>query len=316
MKSKRKRTHQIGKGQVALSKLQNYREFLLGTSDPEAERRIEEGILDGSIDPDLLRVEEDELIDDYLFGKLSQQERDRFNLHFLTSSERRERLAFAHSLMRYANAEQGRLEMTHSVVARKTLRWSAVWSTAALVALAASFVAAVLLGFQNSRLRNEVQQARSSQDEVNRLRSALAEEKVRQALPVPPSSTQSSPRSETGSLPAGTGPVATLDLQPGLTRGLQRQVILRLPAQARIVWIDLDFPDILRGSFREELISASGDRVWMQEFTAPTASPLTRNSIALPASVLSPGDYQIKLEEAESGGAFQTVGTYSFRVAR
>ena len=68
---------------------QSYRVFLLGMSDEDAERRIEEGILDGNVDPDDLRTAEDGLIDDYLFNQLSEEEQQNFDSHFLSSPERR-----------------------------------------------------------------------------------------------------------------------------------------------------------------------------------------------------------------------------------
>lgn len=44
---------------------------------------------------------EDELIDEYLDGSLSEQEREKFEQHFLATTERREKLSFAKALRRY-----------------------------------------------------------------------------------------------------------------------------------------------------------------------------------------------------------------------
>jgi anti-sigma factor RsiW len=44
---------------------------------------------------------EDDLIDDYLDGSLSEQESEKFEQHFLATTERREKLRFAKALRRY-----------------------------------------------------------------------------------------------------------------------------------------------------------------------------------------------------------------------
>ena len=55
-----------------------YRAFLLKMADAETETAIEEAILDGSIDLAYLGQIEEELIDDSLFGRLSDEE----SIHF------------------------------------------------------------------------------------------------------------------------------------------------------------------------------------------------------------------------------------------
>jgi hypothetical protein len=298
---------------------QNYRGFLLGMSDEDAERCIEEGILDGSVDPDHLRMAEDELIDDYHFGKLSEDEQRSFDSHFLSSPERRAKQAFARSLTDYANSRAVWEKASGQQSSRKAF-WSLGWRTPAIAAIAATLVLAILLGFQEARLRHKVQEAQNSRSEADRLRSALSEENHRlphQALPANANpSTGTAKGTATGSSEASGTQSAALDLAPGLTRGVQRQVMLRLSDRAFVVWINLELPSALSGKVREELIGADGERIWMQEFTAIAASSMSKSTIALPVSLLAPGDYQIKVEQQNSSGVFEKVGTYAFHVAR
>ena len=56
---------------------------------------------------DELRLEEEELIDDYVAGGLTPDERTRFEQHFLVTEERRSQLRFARALGRYVNERGG-----------------------------------------------------------------------------------------------------------------------------------------------------------------------------------------------------------------
>src|ERR1700683_3570694 len=187
MKSTHQTRHRICEEEIGLPMKHRYREFLLGMSDEDAETRIEEGILDASIDPEHLRMAEDELIDDDLFGRLSQDEQRNFDSHFLCSSERRERYAFARSLMDFANSQAVGEEPFRPAPLKQAF-WSLGWRTSAIAAMASALVVAILLGFQTARLRHEVNQAQNSMDEANRLQSVLAEKNQRLSHPTLPSS--------------------------------------------------------------------------------------------------------------------------------
>ncbi len=76
------------------------RRYMLG-SVLEAERaQVEEKLFHDDSAFALLEETEDELIDDYLLGRLSKQERRQFEEHFLDSPRRRERLAATRLLLR------------------------------------------------------------------------------------------------------------------------------------------------------------------------------------------------------------------------
>ena len=68
---------------------QELRQYLLGDLTGEAQRRVEERLL---TEPDFLEellVGEEELMDDYVGGELSADERLKFERHFLSTPERR-----------------------------------------------------------------------------------------------------------------------------------------------------------------------------------------------------------------------------------
>ncbi|MFL6228575.1 MAG: CHAT domain-containing protein [Pyrinomonadaceae bacterium] len=78
------------------------RRYLLGTLPADDLPSIEERILtDDSFAEELLACE-DELIDDYLDGALTEGESESFIKHFLSTAERQEKLGFAEALRKYA----------------------------------------------------------------------------------------------------------------------------------------------------------------------------------------------------------------------
>ncbi len=83
------------------------REYLLGNIQFEDEsRKIEERLmLDDDYFEEVL-MQEEELIQDYVDGHLSADERQRFEKHFLIYEERRHKIKFARALRRYIDEQQ------------------------------------------------------------------------------------------------------------------------------------------------------------------------------------------------------------------
>lgn len=83
--------------------LQEFRQYLLGVLPEDGLRRLEERLLtDEDFYAELL-ASEDELVDEYLGGALSADEREKFERHFLCTPERRRKLSFGTALRRYAS---------------------------------------------------------------------------------------------------------------------------------------------------------------------------------------------------------------------
>lgn len=82
--------------------------YLLGYLSQEGERQqFEERLLTDDQFFEELLIAEDELIDDYLRGALTEEEKERFENHFLVTAERRQKLSFARALRKYVSAEAG-----------------------------------------------------------------------------------------------------------------------------------------------------------------------------------------------------------------
>jgi hypothetical protein len=83
---------------------QELRAFLLGTLDGDHKTQFEERILtEPSLYEELLLVEE-ELIDQYVAGDLSADEKQQFENHFLITAERQKNLRFGKLLQKYADS--------------------------------------------------------------------------------------------------------------------------------------------------------------------------------------------------------------------
>ena len=86
------------------TKQETLRRYLFGQAPLEDSSQVEERLLtDGEFYQELLIVE-DELIDLYVSGELSESERDSFETHFLLTPERRQKLRFARSLKKYVSS--------------------------------------------------------------------------------------------------------------------------------------------------------------------------------------------------------------------
>jgi hypothetical protein len=84
---------------------QEIRSYLLGDLDDDRKTQLEERILSApEIYEELLLVEE-ELIDQYVVGSLSELERHQFETHFLITAERQKNLRFGQLLKRYVNSQ-------------------------------------------------------------------------------------------------------------------------------------------------------------------------------------------------------------------
>ena len=88
------------------SEIQMLRQYLLGQT-PEADlSRLEERLMTESNVYQELLILEDELIDQYLCGQLPDPDRTSFEIHFLRTAERHQKVRFAKALQKYADIHE------------------------------------------------------------------------------------------------------------------------------------------------------------------------------------------------------------------
>jgi CHAT domain-containing protein/cytochrome c-type biogenesis protein CcmH/NrfG len=126
------------------------RKYLLDELNEAEQQAIEERLLTEQELFDLLSVIEDELIEDYLSGELSTDERGDFESYFLATPDRRRKLDFTRTLARYLMMDQE--EAIKSPALRVAIRSTAGWWRRAFflpygrVALASLLLLAAALG--------------------------------------------------------------------------------------------------------------------------------------------------------------------------
>jgi CHAT domain-containing protein len=126
------------------------KQYLLGELAPENRRQeLEERILTDDEFFEEILVAEDELTDQYLDGALTDRERERFENHFLSTPERRQKLNFARAMKRYistATTTSSSVEEPESAGKKyPSLSWLAASSSSRL-RVAASVVLVLGLG--------------------------------------------------------------------------------------------------------------------------------------------------------------------------
>jgi hypothetical protein len=78
------------------------RRFLLGAVTPQEREQVEDQLFAEGSWHDTLLLLEDQLTDEYLYGKLAPGDCLRFERYFLAAPQRQEKLRLAQSLRRYA----------------------------------------------------------------------------------------------------------------------------------------------------------------------------------------------------------------------
>lgn len=287
---------------------------------------------------------ENDLIDDYVRDEMSDGDRRRFESRFLASESRRKKVQFARALTRVMSETRVTERETPTVLAR-TVSWRDALAAfihglhpAGRLALAAAILLILIGGAwlitETLRLRTRLSQLQAQQQsagddrqtlerqvEVERRRSEelaaqLDREKQQRAQ------TDESLRrlSETVNRPDETprSIIASLMLLPGISRGASTQPKLVLPANATVAQIQIGIdPEEVYKNFGVELRTISGRSVWTRDnLTARNTRGGRAVRLALPAGVLSSGEYELRLKGVTATGGTEDVGFYYFAVTK
>src|ERR1022692_883686 len=306
--------------------------YLLGdVSDEERVQLEERYFVDDGVFEQLSALE-DELIDDYIRGELAESQRKQFELHFLTSVERRQKLAFAESFAQYLSKMPAVASPAKQASWRqRTTNWLGLRGTSARWAFAATFAAILLGGVwliqENWRLRAQLREMQAQQTELRQRDEQLSRQLAQLQVPlIEGAPVADGARSQPRSLP-----IVALTLVPGVLRSSAEQKMLIIPPGPHLVRLQLDVgsPQPYE-SYIAILETAEGVRVWSREGlkTMPETGGRTV-ALELPSSLLGNNDYVLKLRGVRSG-AVQTdqypnqtrhlvveeIAAYSFRVVK
>lgn len=306
------------------------REFLLGTL-PAAEREaIEEKFM---ADEELfaaLNLAEEDLLEEYARGELSEAERQQLERHLLRVPRNLERARFLRTMQ--AAFERGQQMPSVAAVERQAIRrgffQSPFWRyalVATCLVLAGAFVWWVLMRGRTSEApllanqatplppANTAPQATNTPNPatLNENKSATNSNSAinNNAAPPPDSSPRDKPAPRPR--PAAQPFVATLLLTPGATRSEGPMPELIVPARAQGAQIKLVLEMDVYPNYRAVLSDENGAPVWASGILKARGQTVTLN---IPRRFLLQGDYFIKLSGV-SGTSSIPAADYSLRIS-
>lgn len=279
----------------------NMRRYLLGDVDEQRREQLEERVLCDRAFAERLSIAEAHLIDDYIFGGLSEAERQSFEKNFILNEERRNSLRVAQALEVYVTKKFPPQPAANQF----TQLASDLWRSAALfihrhkvwATLAFAMILFVVL-FGPGLVRWLAPRTISpSAPQRARIERELAE------LNRDPSRVVNS---------------ATIDLalQPTLLREGGETKRVALTSHIQFVRLKLEFPQVKYDRYRCLVLTVEGDELFAVADLKPEAD--TGVGVILlwiPSNFLSNGDYQIELQGISGDSPAVPVAHYNFRIA-
>lgn len=260
-------------------------DYLLGKLSPAEETKIEQDfVADAGLQDKLVQVE-DELVDRYLEGQLSQDERQQLEARFLASARGRRKLEIARSLAAVATEAARKETGTQSSAGSVFLRRPMQIAAAAVV-----LVLLLMLGWF----------VRERAIRGNRQNQIISPARKPESLPGPAQSSQ-------------TGSIATIVLQP-VSRDIVQSPEAKLDPGTDQLRIHLE----LNGNHKTyvaRLLSADGKEKWAaQGLQSQPASSGQELVLIFSADAFENGEYTILLVSNED--PTMPIAEYSFVVRK
>jgi hypothetical protein len=254
------------------------RGYLLGTLDSTLKTEFEERILYAPEVYEELLIVEEELIDNYVAGGLSQLERQQFETHFLTTAERQNNLRFGQLLKRYLNSHEieDPAAAATSAPARKPFMFSPSLLGGPMMTFCVTGV--VLLGIV-----------------------LLGWITFRRPL-IPPTQQKAEP-------------VVVVTLAPGsIATGGNTTKQVNVPPKGYNLKLELELKNASFRNYKFELLRENKPVQTSAALPVQAKGQQYVIPLTITGEVLSPGDYQVKLSGVLDSGADEFIQNYSFRV--
>ena len=315
--------------------------YLLGDLPEEEQVEIEDRAFRDQQQVLHIQAVEDDLIDEYLRGGLSDVERRQFETRFFASAERRRKVEFARTFAavvpEFSVSEKARSRIPKTDVTWRTalVLLARGLTPAARFAMAAGAIGLLVVGSwlarETFRLRAQLRsdmQARQNQEQT--LQQQLADERARSDSLAARLQSEQQQREQTDQLlsqlehekelkPEPSQPsIISLALLPGIPRGSNARPKLTLQQSARLVRLQIgiepgdDYPN-----FRAEIATNEGRRIWTQDKLAPRTTGIGRTVVvSLPARILDAGQYELALRGTTAEGTIEVIGYHYFEVVK
>jgi hypothetical protein len=255
-----------------------FKDYLLGALDAERRTSIEERMLvDPAVCEELSAVEE-ELIDEYVRGGLTKLEQQRFETHFLTTTERRKNLRFGRLFKRYMDSHPDPVPdgvaVVHTQHAKKGFPFYvgsfSKWPAIAFLAVFAASVGIFFLGWRVVRKPAVI------------------------------------------TAPQSPSRLVVVSLAPGSTRSTGGTTHVTVPPKGVDLKLELE-TNTTFSNYRSQVFRES-ESVQTNELKVEAKGDHNVVPLTITGEKLRPGDYKVKLCGVSDSGEKAFIDDYSFRV--
>ena len=292
------------------------RAYLLGDLAEPERLRLDQRLLTDDDLAERVRLVEAQLIDEYVVGELDPRTAEAFPTRFLRTDARREQVRLTAALRDYSARSETAFPVPQPD-ARRSWReglreffaltpgpaWAAAGSFALLLlVLAAAWYLSRQPRQDNAPLAQHAPVSAASPEPAQSL------PQIAQVPPVASPTPQVKP-------PPSEPPIAVASfvLLPGALRSSGEMTRVAVPRGERaILRLSLVLENPAPGPYRVELANADGKTVAVKKDLRPHRNGQTKITFELPARLLQPDDYQIKLTR-QTDGQDESVGRYYFR---
>jgi len=279
------------------------REYLLGELDEEQQEQVETRLLGDEDFAERLYVTQNNLIDDFVFGVLSEHEAQRFETNFTLTDDRRKKILISQALSSYVGRDITYTptpdEHSHVPSARwrNTLQFLAGHKPWAVISLAVALLL-ILVGPRVAKLLRESDRLAALQTQRARIERQVAE------LNRQPLDTFTEERN-----------ILKLVLQPAMLREGGEMKTAVITKEVAVLSVELALRPPRRERYNALVRTAEGTEF----FAASDLVPNVDGTLVLlntPAEIIHTGDYQLELSGIAPDGRSEVVGRYQFRVIR
>jgi hypothetical protein len=277
------------------------KQYLLGKLDAAGRERFEQRVITDPEYKDVVLMIEEELIEDFVAGGLTEDERQEFIRHFLATPQQRQRVKDIEAL--HAYFKHGANAQTTSPAPDPTQPWPQIsdrfrlreWFSARAVLaalLAVVLVVGLYVGIRYLRDRSEANWSVAFGQEWARLNG---------------------PQNSTLQVPAALQVVLT----PTVTRGGGEMTRVIAPAGTERMQIQLRLPPKQYTSYQATLLAVDG----RESFPLPPLSPQTINGtqvlpLNIPVKLLPRGDYELEVHGVGDDNPDTNPTLYDFRLVQ
>jgi hypothetical protein len=270
-------------------------QYLLGTMPPANACRLDELSIADDHFAARLSAAENDLVDSYVRGELTDEVRARFHAYYLTSPSRREKVRFAQSL-------RSLTDRTEEASVRGVAPQRRVWFSPAFafaVTACCMLLAAGYLQYENEQVKQQLVRAQ---------RELTVQRPIPETHSAPPPAASPNPTPPTmmalvlSPETRGIGPAATIALSPG----------------AENAEFDLELESGEFTEYRVDLVDpAANTTVWRSgKLEAASRGGSKFVPVRVPATLLKSRHYSLQLTGVPTQGAGELLSAYTFRVVR